>query len=168
MEFTVPEKLADGRYSVSTIGESGLSTLRDCYVTPGSDEWSIRLTQTAPIDEIDQQILDCAVKNSVSWFGREISRDTLAQYYQYSLENGSLQVNLDKNARGKVTTAIFDQNKNIVTEVPADTQCATLVKLEGLWFLKRTFGPVWKVIQIRVKKQPQPVQCLLHDSDSDQ
>lgn len=168
MEFTVPQKLADGRYSVSTVGDAGLFTLRECFVTPGSDEWSVRVPDVKFIDDIDQQILDCAVQNSTAWFGREINRDTLAQYYQYSLENGALQVNLDTNARGKVTTTIFDQNKQVVTEVSPETQCAALVKLDGLWFLKRTFGPVWKVIQIRVKKQPQPVQCLIHDSDSDE
>jgi hypothetical protein len=167
MEFTAPTKLSDGRYVVSTIGDCGLFTIRDCSVTPSEDEWSLSLPSTQMISDIDSQIVDLAVKNSETWFGREMSRDTLSTYYQYSLDNGCLQASLSVNSKGRVSTVIFDETKSVVKDVAPGAQCAALVKLDGLWFLKRTFGPVWKIVQLRVKKPVQPVQCLIVDSDSE-
>lgn len=164
MEFHPVSKLQDGRYFVSpTIDHH--ETIKECTVSRSVDgELTLSLVAPSQFSAFDEAVVDAAVKNSQAWFNREIPRDTLAQYYQYSLESNALQVNYDK------TLVIFDDKKRVLplTDLSDGTVTTALVKFEGLWFLKRTFGPVWKVLQVRVKKaKPQPPPCLLNDSDSD-
>lgn len=52
---------------------------------------------------------------------------------------------------------VFDAQKNEVPAssaalVPGTTRCDIIVELSGLWFLKKSFGPVWRVVQARLKK----------------
>ena len=34
--------------------------------------------------------------------------------------------------------------------------CDFLFELAGLWFLKRSFGPIWRVVQVRQRPVPKP------------
>jgi hypothetical protein len=49
------------------------------------------------------------------------------------------------------------------------TKCDILVELTGLWFLKKSFGPVWRVIQVRLKKESSfPNKYMFSDEGDDQ
>lgn len=167
--YGTPEKLQDGRYFVSASTESGpiFVTLRDVKVGDICDDMVLTLSTLGDVQAIDSVVIDAAEINSTAWFSKEISRETLVNYYQSSLEDCILQVVPNLNSKGKVNVAFFGQNKEVLKTVEPGAVCTVLVQFDGLWFLKRSFGPVWKLVQARVKKEIQPVQCIIRDEDSD-
>jgi len=156
--YTAPEKLADGRYFVKvdpafylqmpsvTVGE----------IQPGEVLIHGNMIKMA---DVDAQLISDAVDNSVTWFSKQISKDVIQNYYQSAIEDSTAQVSCHK-------PVFFGVNKE-VTKVPptAGSVCSVLLQLEGLWFLKRSFGPVWKLVQVRERKQVEPVQCLIDSDD---
>ena len=166
MQYAVPTKLQDGRYYASLV-EPFYLTLNNVTIGDVNGEMVVNGAGPKVID-VDLTIISDAMVNSVSWFGKEIQRDTIANYYQSAVEDNRLTVTPSTNAKGKVNMSFFGESKDVLDSVPGpDTVCNVLVQLDGVWFLRRSFGPVWKLVQGRVKKQIQPAQCLLHDSDSE-
>jgi hypothetical protein len=167
--YGTPEKLQDGRYFVSASCDSGpiFVTLRDVAIGEIRDDMVLTLSNVGDVQEIDNVVINAAEVNSSAWFSKNISRETLVNYYQSSLEDSVLQVVPNLNSKGKVNVALFGQNKEVIKTVEPGTVCTVLVQFDGLWFLKRSFGPVWKLVQARVKKEIQPVECIIRDEDSD-
>ena len=52
------------------------------------------------------------------------------------------------------------------------TRCDVMLELSGLWFLKKSFGPIWRVIQVRVRGAPKapdfPKEYLFTDDPADE
>lgn len=169
MQYTVPEKLSDGRYYVR-LSEPYYVTLPNVTIGESSGDMIVNGSSVADkIGEIDRQLVDDAVANSESWFNKVVSKETISTYFQSALEDqNTLTVSPVTNSKGKVNIGFFGENKDPLTEPPQPgTVCNVLVQLDGLWFLRRSFGPAWKIVQVRVKKQVQPIKCLIPDSDSE-
>ena len=52
--------------------------------------------------------------------------------------------------------------------VLAGTVCDVLLECTGVWFLKKTYGPVWRITQVRLKsppKKPKMLQYMFQDDD---
>jgi hypothetical protein len=156
--YSSPEKLPDGRYFVRadpafylqlpsvTVGELG----KDEVILHGNLDKML---------EVDQQLIKDAVENSVAWFSKQISQEVIHNYYQSAVEDSTVQVSSHK-------PVFFGINKEVTKTPPASgSVCAVLLQLEGLWFLKRSFGPVWKLVQVRERRQVEPVKCLIDSDD---
>jgi len=63
------------------------------------------------------------------------------------------------SVKGQVVTVAFDTQKNSVEiqDIKAGATVDALLELSGLWFLKKSFGPVWRVLQVRVRGVSRPV-----------
>lgn len=156
--YTAPEKLQDGRYFVR-VDPAYHVQLQSVTIGELSQSDVIVHGDMSKISQVDQQLIDDAVENSKEWFSKEISKDTITKYYQSSIEDSSLQVYASK-------PVFFGVNREITKTPPAPGSiCSVLLQLEGIWFLKRSFGPVWKLIQVRERKQVEPVQCLIDSDD---
>lgn len=172
MEFGEPVKLSDGRYFVkaSTGGSPVYVSLKNTVIfDPNStEEISLKISDqdVDTVGQWDQKCIDNAFENSVKWFHKEISSDVIRSYFQSSLDGQVLDVMPSVNAKGKVNTAYFDPAKNQIQSIDENTNASVLLQLDGLWFLRKTFGPLWRLVQVRVKKTTEPVQCML-DDDSD-
>jgi hypothetical protein len=94
----------------------------------------------------------------VEWFGKELSDETIQTAFQESVTDGVLGASL-ATVKGQVVTVAFDTQRNSVElqDVKAGTTVDTLLELSGLWFLKKSFGPVWRVLQVRVRGVARPV-----------
>jgi len=156
--YSAPEKLPDGRYYVKvtepfyvqlpsvTVGEFG-----------GSD--MLIHGDMGKVAQVDQKIIDDAVENSTTWFSKQIVRETLQNYYQSAIEDSSVQVAASK-------PVFFSPAKEVTKTPPAPgSVCSVLLQLDGIWFLKRSFGPVWKVVQVRERKPVEPVKCLIESDE---
>lgn len=166
MNYSVPEKLPDGRYYVK-INDDVTRVEKDVRIGQIQDDMILTLSNPDGIQNIDSAIIDDAVIHSNDWFQREISRDILEKYYQSSLEDNVLQVIAPKTSKGKYSIAIFAENKEVLSNIEPGTVCNVLLQLDGIWFLKKSFGPVWKIIQIRQKRQPKKIECRIEDDESD-
>jgi hypothetical protein len=168
MEFGKTQKLPDGRYFLKITGQ--MLQLNNVKYQEGTLE-NIPQALMDKLDQVDQAILTEAKNSKVAWFGRELSDETIQNAFQSSLTDGSLGVSLAK-VKGEVVTKVFNSQKEEIglSNVTAGSQCDVLVDLSGLWFLKKSFGPIWRVVQMRVRSQQAkptrvPVQYMFEDED---
>jgi len=174
MEYGKPQKLPDGRYFLKITGERkqlNKVTLKDDLKNK-SLSLAVHETDGAYFKTLDEQILEQAKKSKVDWFGKELSDETITSAYQESVTDGTVGVSL-ATVKGEFITRAFDRQKNDVKldDVKKDTVCDVIVELSGLWFLKKSFGPVWRVLQVRIRdgtKQPEfSKECLFEDEPED-
>lgn len=172
-----PVKLQDGRYFVkaSTNGSPVFVTVNNAKAntpTPWNPDSDILLSlSSADVNTVkrwDSVFVKDATENSAKWFQREIGEDVISSYYQSALDESTVEVQADLDKKGRVNVSFFDHANNIVDQFDSSNPCRMLLKFDGLWFLRKTFGPVWKVVQCKMRKVSEPVKCLIQDDeDSD-
>lgn len=159
MEYGAPQKLPDGRYFLRISGAhhqvNGL-VLQDSLE---SKTVNFKIPEGLELfTNIDNELLTQAKASKVAWFGKELSDETIMNAFQESVTDGLLGASL-ATVKGQVTTTVFDTQKNSVElqDVKPDTKCDVMFELAGMWFLKKSFGPIWRVLQVRVRGAPKPV-----------
>ena len=169
MEFAKPQKLPDGRYFLKI--KNPVIQLNNVKYQENSLD--VPESYTSKFDAFDEQILTEAKKSKVEWFGRELSDETIQGAYQTSLTDGALGVSLAKIKGDIIVKAFGSQKEEIpLSNVASGSQCDVLVEIAGLWFLKKSFGPVWRVLQVRVRNQVPPsarsTQYMFEDEVEDE
>ena len=170
MEFGAPVKLPDGRRFLKISGcviqlnnvkvQEGLTTANPTLEVPESLQEKISV--------LDEEIVSRAKADKQAWFGADLKDETIQGAFQSTLTDGTLSAGLAK-LKGEVVTKVFDSQKNPVelAAVAEGAQCDVLLELAGLWFLKKSFGAVWRVIQARVRSAPKaapfPTQYMFED-----
>lgn len=150
MAFTSPKKTADGRYYVKPLERVLVQLNNVTFVTEysESENLTIQVDQSAQdkIAKIDAQNLDAAKTNCELWFQRQVPDKTLEAAYTKSFSGGTM--NVTKPAYAKVYC-----NKEVISgeAVPGGD---IVLEFSGIWFAKKTFGPVWKIVQTRVRSPP--------------
>lgn len=159
MEYGAPQKLPDGRYFLRISGAhhqvNGL-VLQDSLE---SKTVNFKIPEGLELfTKIDEELLTQAKASKVAWFGKELSDETITNAFQESVTDGLLGASL-ATVKGQVTTTVFDTQKNPVElqDVKPDTKCDVMFELAGMWFLKKSFGPIWRVLQVRVRGAPKAV-----------
>jgi len=171
MEYGIPVKLPDGRYFLKMANAlhqvNGVKLVDS--LAGSSISFQIPEAGQAIINKCDEDIIAKAKECKVDWFGKELSDETIQTAYQDSLTEDTLSVAPAK-LKGEVVLTAFDMKKNPVElqDVKEGTTCDVLFELAGLWFLKKSFGPIWRVVQVRVRGVPKsPIfskQYLFSDS----
>lgn len=156
MEYGKPQKLPDGRYFLKITGArhqvNGL-TLQDSLT---SKAVNLVVTDPALFTQVDADIMTRAKESKVEWFGKDLSDETIANAFQESVTDGVLGASL-VTVKGEIVTTAFDTQKNPleIQDVKGSSKVDVLLELAGLWFLKKSFGPIWRVIQVRVRSGAQ-------------
>lgn len=171
MEYGTPVKLPDGRYFLKMTNAlhqvNGVKLMES--LTGQNISFHISDAGQEIIKKCDEDIISKAKESKVAWFGKELSDETIQTAYQDSLTDDVLAVAPAK-LKGEVVLTAFDMKKNSVElqDVKEGTTCDVLFELAGLWFLKKSFGPIWRVVQVRVRGAPKsPIfskQYLFSDS----
>jgi len=172
MEYGKPQKLPDGRYFLRISGKTqqvnGL-VLQDSLETKTVN---FKVPEGSDIfKRIDEELLTQAKTSKVEWFGKELSDETILNAFQESVTDGVLGASLS-SVKGQVTTTAFDTQKNSIElqAVKPESKCDVMFELAGLWFLKKSFGPIWRVLQVRVRGStvpPTPKEYMFTDEPED-
>jgi len=150
MEYSKPQKLPDGRYFLKIGGQRkqlNTVTLQD-DLTNKNLSLKIQEDQIEFFTKVDEDILAQAKQSKVDWFGKELSDETIQGAYQESLTDGLVGASL--------------------ATIKKDTECDVVLELSGLWFLKKSFGPIWRILQVRIRgtpKAPEFAKEYLFDDD---
>jgi hypothetical protein len=157
MEYSKPQKLPDGRYFLKITGQRkqlNNVTLQD-DLTNKNLSLKIAEDQAEFFNSVDAEILVQAKQSKVDWFSKELSDETIQNAYQESLTDGLVSASL-ATVKGEFVTRAFDRQRSAIdlAGVKKDTQCDVVLELSGLWFLKKSFGPIWRVLQVRVRGAP--------------
>lgn len=167
MEYGKPAKLQDGRYFVRITHKGGERVLKQINNAEVQESNCFKV----PVDlkEFDDQIISQAEVCSEEWFGKKIDLEALKKVFDSSVSAGILEAPLARR-NSTVIAKVFDSNRNEMNEdvlVPG-TKCDIVVELSGIWFLKKTFGPVWRLVQARLQKEPSfPHKYMFVDEESD-
>lgn len=154
---------SDGKFSTS------LNFPNEEYSNPQTREFLQKLK------DLENQILDDAVKNSEIWWGEEMSREvckhTFFPFLKYSKNKDTKKTDYSKPPSirakvpyydGKWNVEIYDtkfdllfpsENPNLtpVDFVPKQSQIACVLQCGGLWIGGKGWGLTWKMIQGVVK-----------------
>jgi hypothetical protein len=156
MKFTTPSKLPDGRYFVKTKNDEGQRVFVQLnkvkLLTPFAEGDDVTIQTDYDFTDHDNLILAAAKDNSTAWFGREVQQKTIDAAYQRSVMNQSMNVDKFSGIR------VYDASKELLdpNSLEADTVCDCVIELVGVWFMKKTFGCHWRVVQVRKKKELKP------------
>lgn len=159
MEYGKPQKLPDGRYFLKVTGPR--HQVNNVTAQDGLESKSVNfgIEDAALFQKIDEELLARAKESKVEWFGKDLSDETIQNAFQESVTDGVLGASL-MTVKGEVVTTAFDSQKTPVdlSEVVPGTKVDVLLELSGLWFLKKSFGPIWRVVQVRVRRDTQRAQ----------
>lgn len=182
MEYSQPVKIPDGRYyiKVSKGGERVFYQLNKVQLADeglfSSKDLSFQMNEMAQsiIAAVDQELVGQAVASKLDWFGKEISDETIFKAYQSALEGPVFQAPLAR-VNGNIVTVAYDSQKAAVdmATIQKGATLDILVELAGLWFLKKSFGPIFRIAQIRVSSPPVqkktfPTEYLFDDAPQDE
>ena len=130
---------------------------------------SIRSLRTL-IEKMDNVTIDYALKNSKTFFKKELTRDVIAEYYYSGIKVSKkeqysdtfkfkllfLKPNPEKNyPNGKYITTFWDTTGNQQNEnyIDKGDHISALIKPQMLWVANKGFGVTWVSTQLRVQKQ---------------
>jgi len=136
------------------------------------DTVTIEIPDQSPVSDIDSQNITAATDNCEAWFEREVPKKTLETAYTSSLKDSTMNVS-KATVNGKVVTRIYDSTRAPVDpcDVGEMQKCDVILEYSGLWFAKKTFGPIWRIAQVRIRAKPKsvyPDEYLFQGDDSDQ
>ena len=180
MNYGTPKKLPDGRYYLKVSPSSDvqgrvmvqLNKVKLLTKFDESDEVTIELSQASVdrISSIDAENLGAAKQNSEVWFGKLMAEQTLDAAYTKSVQAGG-RLNVPKaTVKGSVVTKVYSHDRTVSESsiLEADTVCDVILEFSGIWFMKKTFGAIWRIAQVRMLSPPKkvyPDEYLFQDAD---
>ena len=124
---------------------------------------------------LDEHIIDLGTKFSKQWFKSELSKDIIRAFYTPTVRFSkdaegnvkpyppTLKIQL-KQRDGKFETAIYDDKKLPLTDVPLEdilvkgAVISSLIQCTGVWFAGSKFGLSWKAVQIKADEIPASIR----------
>ena len=160
LQFDTIDKTSQGEYSVKISTQDGNPVFHQInnvhLVVDLVDGESVVKGDLSSLDQFNSSILAYANEHSEDWFGRKVAEGTLAKAYQGADED-SFTADLRRDSDGAVATKYYSQDKEL-REVgdlsQGDVYAHVVVELHGLWFVKKNFGPVWRLVQIKDAPPP--------------
>lgn len=157
-----PRQLPDGRYYVKVSNDDDSRVfvqLNGVNVASDFSENDVTLSLNenaqAKIKDHDAGNIAAAKANCASWFGKELAEKTLTTAYAKSLTEADMNVSKIV-IKDKVYTKVYAHDKTELEdpELCENTPCDVILELSGLWFAKKTYGSVWRLVQVRLKAPP--------------
>jgi len=178
MIFGKPKKLPDGRYYLKVTKDDESRVMYQLNKTKlvtkfdDSENVTLELTESAAttVSKVDDEILAAAKENCLDWFGKNLAEKTLDTAFSKSVKDNVMNVG-KATVKGQVLTKVFNSVTKEAVETSAlqsDTVCDVMLEFSGVWFMKKTFGPIWRIAQARILAPPKklyPDEYLFQDSE---
>ena len=167
MKYHTLKKLEDGSYyaSISTDSDQPLIIQVNNLTVPegtldGDDLWFDVGEGDSELSPYEDEILTEVKSNPEKWFNKKVREKTIESSWQSHLsQHGTFQVTKSRMLK------IFNkdtQEEVVGIDSPQDT-CDILVQIQGLQFLKKSFGMVLKLHQIQVTPIVEEPKEVNHD-----
>tara|TARA_B100000405_G_scaffold298829_1_gene256306 strand:- start:1091 stop:1624 length:534 start_codon:yes stop_codon:yes gene_type:complete len=162
MFYNAPAKGDDGLYFVKALGDDKRKCfvqLNNVKVADVSGEVVFDLGSEGnvlKIQGIDSANLESAKENCETWFGKKLCDTVIKRAYTPSVTNG--QITGDRIE----ATKVFNAQQEVVEfdMLQTDKMCNVILEFAGLWFAKKTFGPTWNLVQVKIHPDPEPEPIL--------
>ena len=148
--FSIPKKATDGLYYVKALEQKvvQLNNVKLISVSQDSVTFSMGEESQDIVRAIDAKNIEEAKANCESWFSRVVANKTLEAAYVKSFSDGVMNVN--KPGYYKV----YRERELVEEPQPEGTVCDVMLEFNGISFTKKTFSPVWRIVQSRLKVAP--------------
>ena len=121
-------------------------------------DWILHEVDSPRLSEIDTLIKDSAKENKKEWFGRELADSTLDRAFNASVDkNGLVEVRCAKD--GPVMYGPGNTEVSMDSFNP-DEPCSVLLQFVGIWFLQKSYGPLYKLVQVK-QSPPKPRRNMI-------
>jgi hypothetical protein len=172
MEFGKPVKIPDGRYYMKITGNGVYFQLNKMEVGALAKELSIQLneTQQEAIRKYEAEIVEKAKASSQEWFGREVTPAAIDKAFDSSLTDGKFDVQL-ATSKGEIVARFFGADKQPKTMEEVSGKVDLIVELSGVYFFKKSFGPIFRVIQVKesaVATKKVPAEYMFQDEEEEE
>jgi len=147
--FGVPKKSQDGRYYVRPNEKKFVQVNGVTLLSVTHDSVTLSVGDAQGVNEVDALILGAAKENCELWFSRVVADKTLEAAYTKSSSDGVM--NVSKPAYHKVYRVKEVVGDDALVE---GSVCDVVLELSGVSFTKKTFSPVWRIVQTRLKAPP--------------
>ncbi len=153
MLFNKITKAEDGSRHVRTFTDDRKRVflqIDDVKIVETRPEFVFELADRTQVDAIHEENIKNAVENSEQWFGRSLTESTLKRAY---LKDDVIGAEILENVK------VFNDAKEVVeydSIVIDDKPCSIILEYSGLWFAKKTFGPSWNIVQVKLAPEPTP------------
>lgn len=176
MQFTSPVKHGGG-YIVKVDGNDQYVRVDDAVVDLTTETISVS-GEVESITQIDTLIKEAAKSHKKEWFGREVADSTLDKQYQPSIDgDGAITAHLAKSKGNVVTKFFFGRGSNRseikFSDIEEQTidNCSVILQVVGVWFLRKTYQPVYRIVQVKStppKRKVLPQDCMFSDESDDE
>lgn len=170
MEYGSPVKIPDGRYYLKMLKPVYFQLSKVNWEMPPGKDVILDLSEAQQeiVRKYESEILNKAKESSKEWFGREVAASTIDKAFESTLEDSKFILQL-ATYKGQVATTYFGTDKQPEGEV--NGLADVMIELVGVHFFKKSFGPIFKVIQVKKSSQPQkkfPVEYLFEDDPQEE
>lgn len=119
-------------------------------------------TFLSKMEQLDDILLNHAVQESPTWFGKPLSRDIVQEFFR-PLVRAPKDPNYAATMKIKIPVlnghpncVFFDEERNQVPmeTITKGTTARFLVELSGVWFVNKHFGLSWRLVQCAIASRP--------------
>jgi hypothetical protein len=140
----------------------------------GSDTDARMAEFLAKMTALDELVLDAAVKNSKEWFGKQMSKEIVSEFYRRLVKSNNpayppvMKVKVQLND-GQPNAAFFDEARRPVTidYLVKNTSVKMIIEADRLWFINKNFGLTFRLIQLGVVNRPNRLEGFAFKDDGD-
>ena len=162
LTFSNIDKTSQGEYVVDISAQAGgpvFHQLNNVTLTIDASQGDATIKgDLSSLGKFNDEILEYANGHSEDWFGRKVAEATLAKAYQVQ-DDGPFTADLLQNSDSEVITKYYGQDKELKDAgelSQEDLHVHVVVELRGLWFVKKNFGAIWKLVQVKDAPPPPP------------
>lgn len=125
---------------------------------------------------LDGLLIDTATEKSEEFFGKKMSRDMVAEFYRSLLNDKKpeypplVKLKVGVSLNGEPTTTFYNESRDLtsIDYVSKGAMVKTIVELSSLWFVNKTFGATFRVLQVQVVSKPNRLQGFAFHQEDDE
>tara|TARA_B100001094_G_C18164964_1_gene791485 strand:+ start:1222 stop:1920 length:699 start_codon:yes stop_codon:yes gene_type:complete len=110
------------------------------------------------MQELDSKILEQGVSLSKQWFGKKMQKVVLEELFRPVVKPAKDPSKYSPTIKFKINNVnqleIYDtaRNKLNLDQVVSGSQVQAIIECASVWFVNKTFGVTWKLLQLQLKK----------------
>ena len=181
--FTLQTPVLAMPFGVSTYGDKeGDGEIQSYSIDVSFRDPDARISEfLGKMKELDAHMLNSSVTNSLSWFGKQKSKDVLEDNYRKLVKEDptgkhapilKIKIPIVRDARTdekRVSCSFYDENQNRITidDLVNGMTIRFIIELDRVWFVNSMFGVSWRAAQAQVVSRPSSFAefSMLDDSD---
>lgn len=134
-------------------------TFRDMDKDPRMKRFYETMTQ------LDDAIIATAVEHSSDWFGKPMTKEVVSEFYRHIVKPArdprwapTMKIKIS-TINGTVLPEFYDEQrqKTDMDYVVKGSVVKMILELKFVWFVNKTFGVTWQLVQLGVVSRPQRV-----------